>query len=60
MQANTVGSLIPYPNKERAFEKNSGERGEVFVRFRDFGNELPKLVRAEFNGEVLCQNEECE
>ncbi|EDX12976.1 GD20439 [Drosophila simulans] len=60
-QAKTVGSLLPYPNKERAFEKiHSGERGEVFVRFTDFGNELPKLVRAEFNDEVLCQNEEYE
>ncbi|EDV48860.1 serine protease gd [Drosophila erecta] len=58
-QANTVSSLTPYPNKESAFEKiHRGERGEVFVRFQDFGNELPKLVRVKFNDEVLCQNEE--
>ncbi|EDW97606.1 serine protease gd [Drosophila yakuba] len=58
-QASTVSSLKPYPDKATAFEKiRSGERGEVFVRFQDFGDELPKLVRAEFNDQVLCQNDE--
>ncbi|XP_017117582.1 serine protease gd [Drosophila elegans] len=58
-QAHTVSSLMPYPTKTRAFENiHNGERGQVFVRFQDFGNELPKLTHAEFNGQVLCQNNE--
>ncbi|XP_016978819.1 serine protease gd-like [Drosophila rhopaloa] len=60
-QKNTVSSLSAYPSKDRAFEKiHNGERGQVFVRFQDFGNELPKLTHAEFNGQVLCTNDEYE
>nr|XP_016938543.2 serine protease gd [Drosophila suzukii] len=58
-QAATVGSLQPYPSKDSAFEKiRNGERGQVFVRFQNFGDELPKLIRAEFNDELLCRNDE--
>ncbi|XP_017076709.2 LOW QUALITY PROTEIN: serine protease gd [Drosophila eugracilis] len=58
-QANTVSSLHPYPTKEKAFENiHNGERGQVYLRFQNFGNELPKLTRAEFNDELLCRNDE--
>ncbi|XP_017001400.2 chymotrypsin-like protease CTRL-1 [Drosophila takahashii] len=58
-QAETVSSLTPYPSKDSAFEKiHNGERGQVYVRFQNFGNELPKLIRAEFNDELLCRNDE--
>ncbi|XP_037730952.1 serine protease gd [Drosophila subpulchrella] len=58
-QAASVGSLLPYPSKDSAFENiHNGERGQVFVRFQNFGDELPKLIRAEFNDELLCQNDE--
>uniref|UniRef100_A0A6P4F0J4 Serine protease gd-like n=1 Tax=Drosophila rhopaloa TaxID=1041015 RepID=A0A6P4F0J4_DRORH len=56
---DTVSPLMPYPSKALAFEKiHNGERGTVFVRFQDFGNELPKLTYAEVNGEVLCEDNE--
>ncbi|SPP88075.1 phenoloxidase-activating factor 1 [Drosophila guanche] len=54
-QAHTVSSMGGYPDKESAFEKmRSGGRGQAFVRFQDYGNELPKLIRAELNGHVYC------
>jgi len=56
-----AGNSEPYPSKDSAFEKiRNGERGQVFVRFQNFGDELPKLIRAEFNDELLCRNDECE
>ncbi|KAH8338345.1 hypothetical protein KR059_000937 [Drosophila kikkawai] len=58
-QAHTVSSLKPYPSKDEAFENiHNGERGQVFVDFQDFGNELPKLIRLELNDQVLCSNAE--
>ncbi|XP_017046728.1 serine protease gd [Drosophila ficusphila] len=58
-QAGSVGSLMPYPTKDQAFERiHDGGLGQVYVRFQDFGNELPKLVYAKFNDEVLCRNSE--
>ncbi|KAH8384150.1 hypothetical protein KR009_012254 [Drosophila setifemur] len=58
-QAGTVGSLLPFPNKEQAFENiHNGEKGEVFVRFQNFGDTLPKLIRAELNEGLLCSNPE--
>ncbi|KAI8043962.1 hypothetical protein M5D96_000110, partial [Drosophila gunungcola] len=52
---------MSYPSKDRAFKKIlNGERGQVFVRFRDFGNELPKLTFLNLNGQVLCESDEYE
>ncbi|KAH8278378.1 hypothetical protein KR018_001355 [Drosophila ironensis] len=58
-QSHTVGSLMPYPSKDQAFDAiHNGERAQVFLRFQDYGNKLPKLIRAELNGELLCRNNE--
>ncbi|KAH8284023.1 hypothetical protein KR054_007643 [Drosophila jambulina] len=58
-QAHTVSSLQPYPSKDQAFENiHNGERGQVFVDFQNFGNELPKLIRLELNDQLLCSNSE--
>ncbi|XP_022211570.2 phenoloxidase-activating factor 1 [Drosophila obscura] len=54
-QAHTVSSMGGYPDKETAFEKmRSGGRGEAFVKFQNYGNELPKLIKVELNGHVYC------
>ncbi|KAH8268403.1 hypothetical protein KR026_006335 [Drosophila bipectinata] len=58
-QSHTVGSLELYPYKDQAFrDLQNGERTKVSVRFQDFGNKLPKLLRLEFNEELLCSNPE--
>ncbi|KAH8232320.1 hypothetical protein KR032_004182 [Drosophila birchii] len=58
-QSNTVSSLKPYPSKDEAFDNiHNGERGQVFVDFQNFGNELPKLTRLELNDQLLCSNSE--
>ncbi|EDV44016.2 uncharacterized protein Dana_GF18776 [Drosophila ananassae] len=58
-QSHTVGSLELYPDKDQAFrDLRNGERTKVSVDFHDYGNKLPKLIRAEFNEELLCSNPE--
>ncbi|XP_001358680.2 serine protease gd [Drosophila pseudoobscura] len=54
-QAHTVSSMGGYPDKQQAFEKmRSGGRGQAFVSFQNYGNELPKLIKVELNGHVYC------
>ncbi|XP_017856482.1 PREDICTED: brain-specific serine protease 4 [Drosophila arizonae] len=51
----TISSLAPYPSKEVALQNmHDGGRAECFVRFTGYGDELPKIVRIELNGQVLC------
>ncbi|EDW81668.2 uncharacterized protein Dwil_GK10896 [Drosophila willistoni] len=53
--AGTVSNLHPYPNKEKAYENMfAGGRGESYVTFDNFHDELPKIVRVELNGQVYC------
>ncbi|XP_017845315.1 uncharacterized protein LOC108601868 [Drosophila busckii] len=58
-EAGDISSLMPYPNKETALQRmQDGGRGEIYVRFDNYHSELPKIVRIELNGQLLCNAEE--
>ncbi|XP_030371336.1 spermosin-like [Scaptodrosophila lebanonensis] len=50
-----VSQLALYPDKTTAYQHMfQGGRAECYVTFQNYGSELPKIIYADLNGQVLC------
>ncbi|XP_030371340.1 serine protease gd-like isoform X1 [Scaptodrosophila lebanonensis] len=50
-----VSQMALYPNRTAAYQNIfQGGRAECYVTFQNYGSELPKIIYAQLNGQVLC------